>query len=111
MESDFKDVQGLGEIVEDGAVEATNEEAPVDELIPEESFDGLEPGADLFITPEVVEEASSTEVIAKYRMLGETTRNDATGTLQHVPAGAVVEMPVSVGDAQVERGEAERVVE
>lgn len=51
------------------------------------------------------------EEVAKYKFLGEVSRPDGTGTMQNLPAGSIVELPVIVGDSYVEDGSAERVVE
>ena len=55
------------------------------------------------------EVAEADNSVAKYRMLHPTDRKDASGTMQTVPAGAIVELPVVYGDSLVAQGQAELV--
>lgn len=115
--SDAEDVEETE--LEDEKEEGLDSDSPIigdpGDPIPEESelsdggTDGEPEDGDeddsLPVEPELSEET------ARYKLLSATSRPDVTGTMQHYPAGAVIELPSGVGDAYVEEGLAERVVE
>lgn len=85
---------GIGAVTPDGSIDTTvNTETTSNEG---ESNKG-----------ENVAEADNS--VANYRMLHPTNRKDASGTEQTVPAGAIVELPVTYGDSLVAQGQAELV--
>lgn len=113
-EAEMADLSFSDELEKESEEEELEKEDGGDLGIPTEPVDdGATGEAELPVDEEDVEaevEALSDEV-AKYKFLGEVSRPDGTGTMQHLPAGAIVELPVLVGDSYVEDGSAERVVE